>query len=303
MSAPRRGAVVAAAVLAALSGCGGAGTPSSAGGRLRVVAAENFWGSLAAQLGGDRVRVDSIVHNPNADPHSYEPSAADARRLADAQLAIVNGVGYDGWASKLLSASPTSGRTVLDVGKLVGVSTGGNPHRWYSPPDVRRVIARISAEYARLDATHAPVYAQRRRAFERTGLRPYTSAIARIRARYAGVPVGASESIFAPLAPALGLRLVTPAGFLNAVSEGVDPTARDKATVDRQIASRQIRVWVYNSQNATPDVTRLNSAARRAGIPIATVTETLTPAGASFQEWQVRELGELAAALARATGR
>jgi zinc/manganese transport system substrate-binding protein len=268
-----------------------------------VVAAENFWGSIAQQLGGTRVEVASIIDNPNTDPHAYEPTAANARTLATARLAIVNGVGYDAWASKILDANPVDGRVVLSVGKLVGASAGANPHRWYSPPDVERVIARLSADYQRLDAGHAAYYAAQRRAFERRGLAQYRGLIAQIRSRYAGVPVGASESIFAPLAGALGLRLLTPGRFLNAVSEGTDPAAQDKTTVDRQIAGRRIEVWVYNSQNATPDVQRLTAAARRAGIPVATVTETLTPAGASFQDWQARELRGLAAALARSTGR
>jgi zinc/manganese transport system substrate-binding protein len=292
-----------AVLLAGLAGCGGAGPRAGGSGKLQVVAAENFWGSIARQVGGPRVEVASIVGNPNADPHDYEPTAADARTLAGARMAIVNGVGYDAWATKLLSANPVDGRAVLDVGKLAGVPAGGNPHRWYSPPDVQRVIAQLSADYQRLDPGHAAYYAQRRRAFEQRGLGEYSRLIDRIRSRYAGVAVGASESIFVPLAQALGLRLLTPDRFLNAISEGTDPAAQDKASVDRQIGGRQIKVWVYNSQNATPDIQRLNAAARRAGIPVVTVTETLTPAGASFQDWQVRELRQLAAALAGGTGR
>ena len=131
----------------------------------------------------------------------------------------------------------------------------------------------------------------------------YKRLVRQIKARYSGVAVGASESIFAPLAPALGLRLVTPSGFLDAISEGTEPTPSDKATTDQQITRNQIKVWVYNSQNATPDVQRLNEEAKAAGIPITTVTETLTPAGASFEGWQAHELESLRAALATATGR
>ena len=98
-----------------------------------MVAAENFWGSIAAQLGGEQVEVHSIIVNPDTDPHSYEPTPRDARTLAGSQLAIVNGVGYDNWASKLLAASPQSGRVVLNVGDLLGLQRGDNPHRWYFP--------------------------------------------------------------------------------------------------------------------------------------------------------------------------
>src|SRR6476660_4343700 len=124
--------------------------PATAGGRLQVVAAENFWGSIAAQLGGERVQVHSILANPNADPHVYEPTAADARAMAGARLALVNGIGYDEWATRLLNAGPVDRRVVLNVGNLLGLKAGDNPHQWYSPSSVRRVIGAIVADYDRL---------------------------------------------------------------------------------------------------------------------------------------------------------
>src|SRR5436309_12318978 len=114
-----------------IAGCGATGSAST-GGRLRVVAAENFWGSIAAQLGGDRVQVTSIVHNPAADPHDYEPTPGDARHMAEAQLAIVNGAGYDPWAPKLIDANPVDGRQVVTAGDVAGIKSGANPHLWYS---------------------------------------------------------------------------------------------------------------------------------------------------------------------------
>jgi zinc/manganese transport system substrate-binding protein len=268
--------------------------------QIHVAAAENFWGSLAAQLGGDRVQVTSVITNPATDPHDYEPTAVDARAFAGAQMAIVNGIGYDPWASKLIAANPVKNRVVLDVGNLVGVHAGGNPHRWYSPANVQQVIAEIVRDYSRLDPQDAQYFARRKSQLETTGLRRYKSLIATIRRRFHGTAVGASENIFTPLAQALGLELVTPASFLKAISEGAEPTAAEKTTIDRQIARKQIKVWVFNGQNSTPDVTRLTDAARRKGIPVTTITETLTPAAATFEQWQVRQLKALEAALARA---
>jgi zinc/manganese transport system substrate-binding protein len=290
----------AAAVLGGVAAAAlGGGRDPGASGPIPVVAAENFWGSIASQLGGDRVHVTSVITDPATDPHDYEPNALDARTFAGAQLAIVNGVGYDPWASKLIAANPVRGRVVLDVGDLVGVQPGGNPHRWYSPSNVREVVAAIARDYAALDPKDAAYFRSRRSLFESKALAQYTALIATIRRRYHGVPVGASESIFAPLAQALGLRLLTPASFLNAISEGTEPTAADKATIDRQIARKEIRVWIFNSQNSTPDVARLTEAARKRGIPVTTITETLTPASSTFQAWQVRQLRALEAALAQ----
>ena len=276
---------------------------ATAGVSLQVVAAENFWGSLAQQLGGTHVHVSSVITSPATDPHSYEPTAADARTMAGAQLAIVNGIGYDPWADKLLAANPVHGRVDLNVGDLVGIKVGGNPHRWYSPTDVQRVIAAIARDYTQLDPKDSAYFKQQEAQLESKGLAQYKRLIATIKRKYHGVPVGASESIFAPLAQALGLNLLTPYSFLKAISEGTEPTAADKTTIDQQVAKKQIKVWVFNSQNSTPDVQRITDAARKNGIPVATITETLTPPSASFEQWQSRQLEQLAAALAKATGR
>jgi zinc/manganese transport system substrate-binding protein len=294
------------AVSVVMAGCGGGSATSSTsgpGGALRVVAAENFWGSIAKQLAGRRAQVDSIIVKPGADPHDYQPTAGDGRVLAGSQLAIVNGIGYDTWASKLLAAEPASGRQVITVGDLLGLHEGDNPHRWYSPADVETVANAITADLRKLDPSSARYFDARRSAFETQGLAQYHAAIGAIRARYAGVPVGASESIFELVAPALGLHLITPPGYMKAISEGTDPTAADKQTIDQQIARRQIKVWVYNSQNSTPDIARLTKQAEAEHIPVTTITETLTPATDSYEQWQTAQLRRLQAALHQATGR
>jgi zinc/manganese transport system substrate-binding protein len=297
----------AALAVLALAGCSTAGkiTTGGSGGSavINVVAAENFWGSLAGQLGGSHVKVTSIINNPDADPHDYEPTAADGRAVAAARLAIVNGVGYDAWATKLTDTNKTSNRTVLTVGDLVGAKDGDNPHRWYNPDNVRQVIDQITADLKKADPADSSFFDTQRGTVLNTNLKAYFDAINQIRTNYAGTPVGASESIVAMLSPALGLNLLTPPGFLTAISEGSDPTAQDKTTVDNQIKNKQIKVYVYNSQNATPDVQAQVNEAKAAGIPVTTITETLTPAGASFQDWQVAQLNSLKQALGQATGK
>jgi zinc/manganese transport system substrate-binding protein len=292
------------AVLAS-AGCSTSPSSSATGNStvISVVAAENFWGSLATQLGGSHVKVTSIIDNPDADPHDYEPTAADGREIAGAKLAIVNGVGYDAWATKLADANPSSARTTLTVGDLVGAKDGDNPHRWYHPGNVRTVLDAITADYKKIDPADASFFDKQHSTVLDTNLKAYFDTIGQIKQRYAGTPVGASESIFAMMSPALGLDLVTPPAFLTAISEGGDPTAADKATIDAQIKNKQIKVYVYNSQNATPDIQAQVTEAKAVGIPVTTITETMAPAGASFQDWQVSQLDALQRALAQATGK
>jgi zinc/manganese transport system substrate-binding protein len=279
------------------SGCGLASTTGTSSGKVQVVAAENFWGSIAGQLGGDRVQVTSIITNPNTDPHDYDATPRDAQAIARARYVIVNGAGYDPWAIKLASANPVSGRAMLDVGDLVGVKEGGNPHLWYSADYVNHVIDRITADLKKLDAADAGYFDEQGSQYKSVGLKDYLDTIGAIRHRYGGTPVGASESIFAYMAQATGLDLVTPPDYLKAISEGTDPSAASKATVDEQVSAGRVRVFVFNSQNSTPDVQGVVARARAAGIPIVGITETLAPANLSFQDWQTGELKALLAAL------
>lgn len=290
-----------------LAGCGRSGpaAPGSAGaGRpvFQVVATENFWGSLAGQIAGDRAGVRSIIVDPGVDPHSYEPTAADARLLAETNMVVENGVGYDAWAERLLQASRAPGRVVLDVGSLLRLGPGANPHRWYFPADVTTVVRAMVADYTQLDPAGASYYAERERRLLSVGFARYDMLRAEIRKRYAGVPVGYSESIFEGLGRDLGLRLATPYGFAKAIAEGTDVTAGQKRAVDSQVSARGVRVWIFNSQNVTPDVQRVNELARAAGVPVVSVTETLAPPTASFQQWQAAQLEALLGALRRAGG-
>lgn len=296
--------VLPAVLVTGLTGCGDTGSAATGGGgKVRVVAAENFWGSIAAQVGGAHVTVTNIIADPNADPHDYEPTNADARATADAQYVIVNGAGYDPWADRLLQANPASGRKELSVGDLNGKRAGDNPHMWYNPAYVTAVATKIRDDLKALDPPDAAAFDQSTQTFLTTGLKQYYDLIATIKTKYSGTPVGATESIFAYLAPALGLDLITPPSYLKAVSEGEDIAAADEATMERQIAQRQIKILVYNSQNTPNNIQRVIDVAQAQHIPVATITETLTPATTSFQDWQSAQLRGIEAALAQATGK
>ena len=287
-----------------LAGCGLTSSAVSGGGRVvQVVAAENFWGSIASQVGGSHIQVTSIIVNPGADPHSYEPTAQDARTVANAQLVLVNGAGYDPWADQLLQANPVSGRIELNVGDFLGRHEGDNPHMWYNPDYVVAVANKIRDDLATLDPADATSFDQSDQALLTTGLQQYHDLIQHIKTIYAGTPVGATESIFSYLAPALGLDLITPYSYLKAVSEDIDVSAADEATVEQQITSKQIKVLIYNSQNTPNNIQTVIRLARANGIPVATITETLSPATASFQDWQSKQLQGIEAALAHATGK
>jgi zinc/manganese transport system substrate-binding protein len=288
----------AAALLMALAGSAcGTGAMETTPGAISVVAGENFWGNVAAQLGGSSVSVQSVVTDPNADPHEYESSTQDARVFSDADLVILNGAGYDNWGQKLLDANTSNHRTVLNIAQLLGRMPGDNPHFWYNPSYVLTVADKITAEYKTIDPGGASLFDQQRAAFT-IALKPYTDRIAAIKSKYAGTPIGSTESIFVYMAAALGLDLITPPEFMDAVAQGTDPPASAVASVHDQVAGKQIKVLVYNIQASSALTTSLKQLAQQQGIPLVGVTETLQPVGATFEDWQAAQLAALEAALA-----
>jgi zinc/manganese transport system substrate-binding protein len=250
-----------------------------------------------SQVGGEHATVTSIIVNPDTDPHDYEATPSDAKTIAQAQFVILNGVGYDPWVQKLVDANPVPGRKVLVVGDLFGKKDGDNPHLWYSPDYVGQFIDRVGSDLGALDPAHSGYFADQAQRYKTVGLKAYSDTVATIKHKYAGTKVGATESIFSYLAEATGLDLVTPYSYLKSVSEGQDPSAADKAEAENQITSKEIKVFVFNSQNSTPDIQGLVARAHAAGIPVVAITETLSPENATFQDWQTRQLGALLAAL------
>jgi zinc/manganese transport system substrate-binding protein len=296
---------VAAGVIALLAlmmpACGSAASISSTGSQppgqhLNVVAGENFWGSVAIQLGGSQVTVRSVVTDPNADPHDYQSDTSTARAFATADYVILNGAGYDAWADKLLSANPSSRRKVFTVADLLGRKEGDNPHFWYSPDDVVRVADRIASDLRSIDSADSDYFTAQRSAFT-TALGPYLSRISAIRTKFTGQKVAATETIFQYMANALGLVLVSPPEFMEAVAEGNDPPAGSVAAFQQAITARQATVLVYNVQTSTDVTNTIKQMAVQQGIPVVAVSETLQPPGASFQEWQLGQLNALYNAL------
>ena len=259
-------------------------TSGSRNTKIKVVAGENFWGSLVSQIGGDKVSVLSIVSDPNADPHEYESNTTDARAVSTANYVILNGAGYDSWGDKLLAASPSSTRVNLNVANLLGKKDGDNPHFWYSPSYVNIVINKMEENLAAIDPRDVG-YFQNNLIQLKASLSTYQSRISDIKDHYGGTKVAATEDIFAYLAQAAGLDLISPPQFIQAVAEGNDPPASSVVLFQQQLASNQVKLMVYNEQTVTPLTTNMKKLATDNNIPIVGVTETIQPPNTTFQDW------------------
>jgi zinc/manganese transport system substrate-binding protein len=278
---------------------------SSPSSTIQIVAAENFWGSLVSQLGGNRTSVISIVSDPNADPHEYESNSANAQAIATASLVIVNGAGYDDWALRLVAAGNNQNQRVLNVADLLGKKAGDNPHFWYSPSYVNRTIREVYSDMVNIDPANSAYYSQQY-ANLNISLGPYNSRINEISQNFAGKRVASTENIFEYLAIAAHLDLISPPAFMRAVAEGNDPSPGCIAVFQSQLLNPaslgNATVLVYNAQTVTPLTQQMKSEAASHGIPIVAVTETIQPSNVRFQAWMYAELLQLENALNPALG-
>jgi zinc/manganese transport system substrate-binding protein len=280
-----------------ISACAGPITSSSpaTAGVINVVAAENFYGDIVQQLGGKHVAVTSVLSDPNVDPHEYESNVQNGIAVSKAQLVIANGGGYDGWMDKLLSAAPSSNRIVLKGYDIAPHRLTDNEHVWYGIDNVQAIAQSITAALIKLDAADSKTFESNLQTFTRS-LEQITKKIGELKTKYAGTPVGLTETIFLYQAQPLGLNVLTPFDFQKAIAESNDPPASTVVTVNMQISQRRIKVLIYNQQTITPLTTRLQDAARTQGIPIVPVTETM-PVGRDYQQWMLDQLSVLEQAL------
>jgi len=259
-----------------------------------IVAAENMYGDIARQIGGNLVTVTSILNNPNQDPHLFTTSPSVAIELAGAAIVIVNGADYDPWMAGLLAAQPAPNRIIITIADLLGRKPGDNPHLWYDPAAIPDLTTQLLKTLTQIDPGHAAIYAKNAQTLL-ASLAPIHARIAAMRAKFSGTPVTATEPVFGLMAAALGLVMRNMA-FQIAVMNGTEPAPSGVAAFENDLRSAQVKILFYNSQ-VTDDLTaNLLAIAHQSGIPVVGVTET-EPAGKNYQAWMTSGLDAVEKAL------
>lgn len=263
-------------------------------GHLNIVAAENFYGDVARQIGGPQVEVASILNNPAMDPHLFEVSPSVARAVSGAQIVIYNGIDYDPWMPKLLAAARNTHRRTIDVAGLAGKRRGDNPHIWYDTNTMIAFAKALAQTLASADPAHQADYQQRLARFERS-MQPIETKISTLRGRLDGTPVTATEPVFGYMFDALGMQ-VRNRSFQLAVMNGTEPGAAEVAAFENDLKTHRVRLLVYNGQTSDPLTDRMRRLAMESRIPVLAVTET-EPPGRTYQAWMMSELDAVNQAL------
>ena len=284
--------IVLICLVATLVGCGGK-TKSST---LPVVASTNVYGDIARQIGGSHVSVTSVLSDPNADPHLFEPGTANGLAVSQARVMIQNGLDYDSFMSRLERSAPSDNRTVVTISDVLGIhGQDANPHLWYDVPALPKIAAAIEQALAKADPAHSSGYQSGLRSFV-ASLAPLQATVAKIRATHAGAPVAYTEPVPGYLIEAAGLRDLSLSSFTHPIEEGSEPSASAVSAMTSLATQHRIKVLFYNNQAVSPVTKRINAAAKAAGVPVVGVAETV-PAGLTFQAWQSNQARVLLQAL------
>jgi zinc/manganese transport system substrate-binding protein len=297
--------LIAAAAALTLAGCASgasadpASTGSGTGSVMNVVASTNVWGDIAATVGGDHVKVTSIIDDPDKDPHEYEADARNQLAISKASVVIENGGGYDDFVNTMLKSAKSDSRTVLNAVDISGKNASGanelNEHVWYDFGTVEKVVDKLSATYAKLDKKHAAAYTKNADALK-SKLDALESRESDLKTKYAGLGASITEPVPLYMLDAIGLNNKTPEKFSEAIENDSDvaPTVL-KQTLELY-SSHAVALLAYNEQTTGAQTEAVLKAAKDAGIPVVPVTETL-PSGKTYVSWMTANLDAVAAAL------
>ncbi len=249
---------------------------------ITVVASVNQWGSLAQEIGGDHVKVTSIISNSTVEPHDYEASTAEIAQLTSAQVAVLNGADYDAWATKAVSSAKSV--SVVNAASIIGASSSDNPHLWFSK-DARKAVA---DELLKTYSTLLPAsksYFQKQYDAWAAEEKKLDTKLEEFKKSENGKKYAATESVAYYLFSDMGLTDATPEGYANSAANEAEPTAADLQEFQSLIESHGIDLLVNNPQESSDATNILTGTAGKSNVPVVDVTEQLPSEYKTLAEW------------------
>jgi zinc/manganese transport system substrate-binding protein len=288
-----------AGTLAVLGAAASAGCSPTVGHHgVTAIGVESQYANVISQIAGPYAHVTAIESDPNTDPHEYEASPAVARAIASSDLIVENGLGYDSWVEKMIAATPNSRRHVIEVRRVLNLPRDTfNPHVWYNPQAMPAVAQAIASALSQIAPAHQAYFAVRERKFE-ASLASWKNMLARLARQYPATPVAVTEPVANDLLEAAGCTILTPRSLQLALMNGNDPSPQDVAAQEALLSARRVKVLIYNRQVTDPLTESFLELARKHGIPVVGVYETMPTPGYDYQTWMQAETAALIRAVA-----
>jgi len=266
--------------------------------RITILAGENEYGDVAAQIGGSHVNVTSIISDPGADPHDFEATPSDVKLLSNADIVMENGLGYDDWLDEMLTSYENPDRKVISAQEVLGLADDtDNPHLWYDPQTMPAVADALADALESLDPGNAADYRQNLTTFQ-DSMNQYTAALSAFQQQYPNISAAATEPVANYLLEAAGIEIKTPWSLQSAIMNSLDPSAQDMSTQMALFTGKAVDVFVYNEQVTSSLTEKWLDAADGNSIPVVAVYETM-PTDYHYVEWMLAEINALTAAVSQ----
>lgn len=261
---------------------------------INIVAAENFYGQLAKEIGGKNVKVNSIMSNPDADPHLFTTSPSTSKAISNAQIIIYNGADYDDWMKPILATVDTKKVIVINVADLVGVKSGANPHLWYRPQTFPTLANVLADKLKQLSPSEQKEVSKNLQEFLGDNAKVQT-LINQNKQKYAGTPVTATEPVFGYMSEALGLKMYGE-DFQWKIMNDTEPTPKMIASFQELFTKKTVKVLFYNSQVSDSLTENMKALAKKNQVQVVGVTETM-PVNTKINQWLTNEVNTTVKAL------
>ncbi|GAA4664361.1 metal ABC transporter solute-binding protein, Zn/Mn family [Gordonia humi] len=302
MSSRRRFRLVASlaatvALTAGLAACSNDSDSNAATDHPVVVASTDVWASVASAVAGDDADVSALFDTPGGDPHEFEPTNADAAKVLDADVLVMNGGGYDEYMERI--ASEFKGEKVSamsDETHATGGAELSNEHAFYALGTVSDTADGIADALAKIAPEHADAYHSNAKDF-RAKVDGLVGRMEALGKAHPGTKVAATEPLATNMLAIGGIVDAAPESFTEAVEEGQSPSAADRAKFDDLLSSHQVSALIYNVQAVDPATEAVLKTATTANVPVVKYTETLPEGVTDFVTWQSGQIDQLEKAL------
>jgi zinc/manganese transport system substrate-binding protein len=261
---------------------------------VNIVAAENIYGSVIKQLGGPYVNVFSILNNPNQDPHFFSVNPGTAVMLAEANIIVYNGAGYDAWINPLLTAEHKKSTSIMAIADIIAAKPGANPHLWYKPETMPAFAKSIAAVLSQHDPQHQNYFIQQLHQFNGE-YQLIFATVKQLNRQFNHVPVLATEPVFNYMAQSIGLQMQG-MGFQESAMNDTPPTIMQMKEFEDCLRQHTVKILIYNNQVSSALTRRMLALAQREGIAVVGVSEMLPPQ-MSYTPWMMQQLLALEKAL------
>lgn len=252
---------------------------------LRAVGLENQYANVLEQIGGPYVAVTAIQSNPNTDPHEFEATPSIAKVFHNADLVVENGLGYDSWATQMLSGTKAK---VISAQNLLYLSDSTpNPHLWYRTDTMPAVAEAAAAFFEQKDPAHSAAYKANLKNFI-ASLKPWQKEISLIKAQFAGAPVAVTEPVADYLLEEAGLKISTPFSFQSAIMNGTDPAPQDVSIEENLLKNKKVKLFAYNEQVTDSQTQVLLNIAKKHSVQIVPVYELMPLNVENYQNWMLQ---------------